>query len=100
MTSIDIDFVLVERVPSIRSGRWHTDGRLLFVFGNFVSVDSLPDIVFNFEEPTVIKAIRFVRIASEDEDPLLIRIGHRDMLTPWSWEVFSSAFKLCPMHLL
>ena len=56
MASIDEDFALVERVPSIRSGRWHTDGRLLFVFGNFVSVDSLPDIVFNFEEPTVIKA--------------------------------------------
>ena len=100
MASIDEDFALVERVPSIRSGRWHTDAILLAVFNIFVFVDSLPDIVLNLEEPTVIKASRFVRIPSEDEDLFLVRIGHSNMLAAWFWEVVSSAFKLFPMHLL
>ena len=113
MTSIDEDLVLVERVPSIRSGRWHTDARLLAVFNISVSVDSLPDIILNLEEPTVIEArlfngfmrvllleSRFAHIASEDEYLLLVRIGNSDVLMTRSWEVFSSAFKLGPMHFL
>ena len=97
---MDVYLVFVERVPGRSSGRGHTDRRLLAFFDNFVFADSLPDIALHLEEPRVIKASLIVRIASENEDLLLFRISHSDVLTAWSWEVFSSAFKLGPMHLI
>ena len=54
VASVDEDLVVVERMSGIRSGCWCADGRLLVVFNILVSVNSLPSIVLNFEEPTVI----------------------------------------------
>ena len=100
MASVDVDLVLVERVPGISSGCGLVGRRLLAFFNNFVFTDSIPDIVLNLEEPSVIKASSIIRIASKNEDLLLICISHSDVLTAWSWEVFSSAFKLGPVHLV
>ena len=100
MATVDVDFVIVEGSTSVRSRGWSSDGGLAVVFDIFVTLNSCPGARLDLKEPAVVQTGGLIGVTAEDEDPLLVLIGYRDMLSPWPWERFTMALKFGPSHLL
>ena len=100
MATVDVDFVIVEGSTSVRSRGWSSDGGLAVVLDIFVAFNSCPGARLDFKEPAVVQTGGLIGVTAEDEDLLLVLVGHCDVLRPWPGERFTVAVKFGPSHLL
>ena len=100
MATVDVDFVIVEGSTSVRSRGWSSDGGLAVVLDIFVTLNSCPGARLDLKEPAVVQTGGLIGVTAEDEDLLLVLVGHCDVLRPWPGERFTVAVKFGPSHLL
>ena len=100
MTSVDVNFIVIEGGTGIGPRCRGADGRLTIVFDILVAFDPFPGACLYFEDPAVGEARGLVGVTSVDEDVLHVFVCNGYMLSSWSWERLSVALKFGPPGLL